>query len=273
MFFFCQPAATGPFVTIPMRMSWQVLLTAAIALARLAIASVGPSGSGLPAAGDGGRLRAPGAPVCARACLCAGAGARLALRGGADAAGRDGAAEASDGESSAGSASQPGGGNAAQGGSEEQMHTQGSEEQMETASDAEDSSAILERGARGSMGAGLSDMETLRSLEHAVRESTGMQQAREQGTGANEPGGKGAEALMRMLTGGSSGPLDPEAIDRLRQGTRGRGHGARSACCVPWRLAACRLPREEGTSLGEGHGGLLPKLMRHVLGVARVGRS
>jgi hypothetical protein len=126
------------------------------------------------------------------------------------------------------------------------MHSQDSDEQMEsTAPDAEDSSAILERGARGSMGAGLSDMETLRSLEQAVRESAGLQQeaaGRDPGTGANEQGGGGGEALLRMLSGGSSGPIDPKAMARLRQGTRVHGAcGACGACCMPWRLAAGRV--------------------------------
>ncbi len=114
------------------------------------------------------------------------------------------------------------------------MHSQGSEEQMETASDAEDSSAILERGARGSMGAGLSDMETLRGLEQAVRESAGLQQeagGREPGTGAKEQGAEeGAEALLRLLSGGSSGPIDPKVMARLWQGTQARLHGACGAC-------------------------------------------
>jgi hypothetical protein len=127
-----------------------------------------------------------------------------------DPAGRDRAAESSDHDSSA-SIDPSAAGDGAQ---------DASETQMDTGSGSEDSSAILERGARGSMGAGLSDMETLRSLEQAVHRNVGLQggSRREQGEAPSSQLDKGGEALLRMLSGGASGQVDPEAMARLRRG-------------------------------------------------------
>jgi hypothetical protein len=143
--------------------------------------------------------------------LCTGAaGFRLSLRGGVDLAGLDGAAESSDHDSSA-SIDPSAAGDGAQ---------DASETQMDTGSGSEDSSAILERGARGSMGAGLSDMETLRSIEQAVRKNMGLQggSRREQGEAASSQLDKGGEALLRMLSGDASGQVDAEAVARLTRG-------------------------------------------------------
>jgi hypothetical protein len=70
------------------------------------------------------------------------------------------------------------------------------------------------------MGAGLSDMETLRSLEQAVHRNVGLQggSRREQGEAPSSQLDKGGEALLRMLSGGASGQVDPEAMARLRRG-------------------------------------------------------
>ena len=86
-----------------------------------------------------------------------------------------------------------------------------------TESELEDSLAILERGARGTMPAEPSDMETLRKLEQAVRDSAPAACSQGRSTTRRSEGETGAGALADLLVGGT-GAMNPADAVAINQG-------------------------------------------------------